>query len=459
MDVLFLVVDSLRAHPFDDGRVAKTPFLDGLSQRALCFERAYATECWTLPSHTSMFTGLMPSEHGAHFHNLAYCGSAPTLAQLLSQRGYFSESATRNFVFDGTIPGVVRGFQKRSAIVSPMAGYDPTALFLAFAKPRVRRHLRNTGFFHALHRTDRRFVARFARSLLPADDHLLDYLLDDAAELRRSNRRFFLFANLYDVHAPYAPSAHSLLRPWRTIEGLRENLLAPYALSRLGEHRYLRGGFHLAEPLRILLRERYRRAVELADARLARFFDRFDASGLRDETVVVVVGDHGEGFGEHGLFLHDGSLFETHLHVPLWIVAPGAGAGLVGDIVSTRHLFGLIDVLTGGKPRPTLLDAEFRGENPVAYAQHFYYPHVRDCLPRYRCCQFAVVGRTQKVIARSGAWEAFDLTSDQAEQRPQTMDPAQAVARLRADVGECAKARARFEEEWRRFGRVVEAAE
>ena len=70
MNVVLLVVDSLRARslglPPELG--PRTPFLRRLGTETTYFRRAYATECWTLPSHCSMFTGLLPSQHGTHFH-------------------------------------------------------------------------------------------------------------------------------------------------------------------------------------------------------------------------------------------------------------------------------------------------------------------------------------------------------------------------------------------------------
>jgi len=63
-NILPLVVDSLRADATADPR--ETPFLSGLHlhRKALFFSRAYATECWTLPAHVSMFTRLLAREHG-----------------------------------------------------------------------------------------------------------------------------------------------------------------------------------------------------------------------------------------------------------------------------------------------------------------------------------------------------------------------------------------------------------
>jgi len=289
-----------------------------------------------------MFTGLLPSQHRAHFQTMAYEGRAPTIAELLAEAGYHTELVTRNFVFDGTMTGVTRGFQVRTRPLAEVSGLDPVALFLALAKPRVRRHIRATGFFHPRHAEQRAFVRTFARSLMPADALALARVLDVMAAQRRAGRRYFICCNLYDVHAPYPPATDSLLRPWTSWRGVGENLAFPVCFSKLGQHAYLRAGFRVSPWTQRMFSERYHRAIELMDAKLAAFYDAARASRLLDDTLLIVTSDHGEGFGEHGLYLHDASVYNTHLHVPLWIRHPAMGPEIVDDVVSTRDLFGLM---------------------------------------------------------------------------------------------------------------------
>jgi len=52
---------------------------------------ANATECWTLPTHLSTFTGLLPSEHCAHFQTMAYDGKASTMTEILPHAGHHTE--------------------------------------------------------------------------------------------------------------------------------------------------------------------------------------------------------------------------------------------------------------------------------------------------------------------------------------------------------------------------------
>ena len=47
-----------------------------------------------------------------------------------------------------------------------------------------------------------------------------------------------------------------------------------------------------------------------------------DIYAVGDDKLLIVTSDHGEAFGEHGLYLHDASVYDTHLHVPLWVRHP-----------------------------------------------------------------------------------------------------------------------------------------
>jgi arylsulfatase A-like enzyme len=421
LNVIFLVVDSLRARSLrgEEMAASRVPFLSRLDATATTFRRAYATECWTLPSHMSMFTGLMPSRHGAHFRNLGYTGTDPTIAEILSGLGHRTELVTRNSIFEGSIPGVTRGFQTCTRPLAEVGRLDPLAIMLALSKPRFRRQVRSGGFFHPLQKQSRDFVRMFARAVLPADRLALDHVLERATHHRRAGERFFIFANLYDVHAPYPPTDTSILRPFWAREALLENLMMPVVLPKLGAHRYIRKGFRMSALARRLLLQRYLSAIELMDRKLSAFYDAARGSGVLDDTLLVITSDHGEGFGEHGLYLHDSSVFETHLHVPLWILHPDRPAELIDDVVSTLGLFDLMRAAgSGDSLDDTILSAEYRRTQSVAHAEHFHYAGYDDILPQYRQDLRAIIGATRKVIMRETSAETFDLSDDPDETRP-----------------------------------------
>jgi arylsulfatase A-like enzyme len=414
-NIVLLIVDSLRSASVR-ASAGRLPFFDRLAAETTCFRRAYASECWTLPSHVSIFTGLSPSQHGAHFQTMAYERPQPTLAEILSAAGYATEMVTRNFVFDGTIAGVTRGFERQSRPLAGSSRANLAALFLTLVKPGVRRHIRRTGFFHPRHGDTRAFVRRFARSLLPADELALARVLDAMSAEQRAGRPYFVCANLYDVHAPYPPARDSLFGPWRSLRGAADNAMFPLRIAKLGQHAYLRDGFCASASTERALRDRYERAVELMDAKLAAFYAAALDRKLLDETLLIITSDHGEAFGEHGLYLHDASVYDTHLHVPLWVRHPALAPQLVDDVVSTKDLFDLILAAAGQRPTTeTIMNSEYRAARAIALAEHFYYPHRADIAARYKQNLLAVIIGDEKFVLRREGAIRYDRSRDPDE--------------------------------------------
>ncbi len=419
MNCCLIVVDSLRADAVR--RAAQNPdsVFRSLAQKTQCFQEAFATECWTLPAHMSMFTGLLPSSHGAHFQTMGYGGSAPTIAEILRSERFHTEVITRNSVFDGTLPGVTRGFQHNTLALAEVSGLNLMSAILAVSKPRFRRQINTSGFFHPLQRESREFLRTFARATVPADRLALREVLSRVRGLRRKRTPFFLFANLYDVHAPYPPTERSIFRPISSMVGVSEAFRMPVVLPKLGGHAYLRADFRISARSKELLAGRYQSAVELMDRKLSEFFSEFAECGAVDDTVLIVTSDHGEAFGEHDLYLHDSSVWQTHLHVPLYIHHPKMTPQVIDDVVSTRDLFEVIRASALGLSLDgTILSAEYRQQHPVAIAEHFFSPGAVHAQSMHRQNLAAAICGSSKVIVRGGEAAHFDLASDPSEDSP-----------------------------------------
>src|SRR5262249_39401098 len=95
-NVVLITMDTTRADHLSCYGYARatTPVLEKSTQRGSRFDRAYAVASWTLPSHASMFTGLLPSVHGAIESHWWLDSSETTLAEILQRNGY----ATAGFV-------------------------------------------------------------------------------------------------------------------------------------------------------------------------------------------------------------------------------------------------------------------------------------------------------------------------------------------------------------------------
>jgi arylsulfatase A-like enzyme len=249
------------------------------------------------------------------------------------------------------------------------------------------------GFWHGFDRfTERPFVGA-ARGR--------DTFRDGADFLRtRGGRPFFLFLHTYKVHAPYesGPASASLFA-------------AP------GE--WTRPGMDTAVPAQHRADvDAYDRAIREADDQVAAFLDVLDALHLADETLVVLLSDHGEAFGEHGAVGHGTAAHQEQLRVPLVLRGPGVPAGRrIAEPVS------LLDVA------PTLL--ELMGVPGLAHADGVSQrAALADAHATVRPLFFAWLGADARGV-RSGPWKAlgvrapkvFDLRSDPHERTPAAAAP------------------------------------
>jgi choline-sulfatase len=122
--ILLITIDTLRADHVGayGAKNARTPNLDALAERGLLFEHAFTAVPLTLPSHSTILSGLLPVHHGVHLNDETFPASTPTLATILHDRGYATGAFVGAYVLDQRF-GLARGFDVYDDQVS--RGADP----------------------------------------------------------------------------------------------------------------------------------------------------------------------------------------------------------------------------------------------------------------------------------------------------------------------------------------------
>jgi arylsulfatase A-like enzyme len=240
---------------------ATTPHIDALAEDGSTFEAAISTSSWTLPTHLSMLTGLLPSFHGVR-EQQKLSRAVPYLPELLSQTGY-------------QVDGVASWH-----FTSQQFGFDRG--------------------FH----TYRLLVGRRA-------DGVVDAALDLVR--RAEGRNQFLFVHLIDPHWPYLPPKSWLERfgprP-RDISDLLEKVFDGDTPSDQDEIEQV---IHL-----------YDAEIAYADEQVGRLVDELKSRDLYDDALIIVTADHGEAFYEHGHWQHTVSLYDEVIRIPLIVKWPGS---------------------------------------------------------------------------------------------------------------------------------------
>jgi len=158
---------------------------------------------------------------------------------------------------------------------------------------------------------------------------------------------------------------------------------------------------------------RYLNCLRLQDIFLKNLVDQYKELGLYDNTIFVIYGDHGEGFGEHGRLLHGDTIYEEGLRIPLIIHAPGWFEG--GERVD--GLSNEADIL------PTVLEMlGYEVENGHYPGYSLLHPLPKDRTLRFSCiterkCLASIKGEEKYIYHYdTQPEEVFDLSKDRLEQ-------------------------------------------
>lgn len=347
-NVILIVFDTARADAFEPygAPVGSTPTFAQLASAGTSHSNAIASCNWTMPSHVSMFTGLLPRSAGLSFlpdgkhTNCRIVMESHVdrwLPEVLRRAGFRTNAATTNAWVSQQL-GFALGFDE----------------FQNHVGKRVHR-MHEPGIRNRLRWYSQAFLARVDDGLNAVEDHVGRWI-DEA------RRPFFWFINLIECHSPYLPP-----RPY--------NDLGPLARVRAAEDarrfQTLLGVWRacateVMPPAAALTRMRhlYYRSIRMMDDWLCRLCEHLDRAGLLEDTLLIVTSDHGENFGEANLFGHAVSLDDRLLRVPLVFRGPDAPHG--GSVTSLASLPALIADAIGLAEHPW----KHRDSQGVAVAQY-----------------------------------------------------------------------------------------
>jgi arylsulfatase A-like enzyme len=324
LNLLLVTLDTTRRdHLGCYGGGNLSPNFDALARDGVRFDTAIATSGATPTSHASILTGLNPPGHGVRV--------------IYAESGYYLEKTVP------TLATIIEGKSWRtgaflsSFTVSSFYGFD-----------------RGFGTFdEGLHvPADRSFAQQdngFWSWPLDLNQRRSDETTDEAiAWIRQVDGPFFAWVHYWDPHDA------KLMPP--------DEVLLPFVSRDMDDDALFRGI--------------YRAEVFFMDSQFGRLIDSLKEAGLYDNTIIVVVADHGEGLGDHGWWYHR-IVYQEQIHVPLIMRVPGWPSGAtVTDLVRTTDIaptilerLGLeVPANTDGLDMSGLVHGTADGPARVAYA-------------------------------------------------------------------------------------------
>jgi arylsulfatase A-like enzyme len=386
-DVLIVVIDTLRSdHCSLYGYGPNTtPQLDALAAGGVTCELAYSPTSTTCPSHATLFTARHPGTHGLVRNGLVLAQDELTLAELALRNGYRTAAFVSSFPVSHEF-GFDQGFEHFDDCFDRADG----------SFPMRRWNGRALGSSEG-----------FDRTPAATTDAALHWLenQEDVEE------PILMWVHLFDPHAPWEPP----------------EVYAEQFVPASGTERELDIG-------------RYDAEVASSDAQLGRLAAAFSA---RDDALIVVTSDHGEGLWDHGWRSHDRSVYEEEVRVPLVFSWPGKLPGgqrvstpvhLVDVAVTVASAIGLVfdGVEIQGRDLMQALKGETAGQRdrPV-FLSRPYWPDGREKYDELGRCLAVRQGRWKYIEApEEGRRELYDLEQDPAEQHNLVEQHADVAARL-----------------------------
>lgn len=343
-NILILMVDQMApgALPAYGNMIVKSPNIDRLAKTGVVFDSAYCNSPLCAPSRFSLLAGLLPSRIGGYDNACEFPADRPTVAHHLRRRGYRTILAGKMH-FVG--PDQLHGFEERLTTDIYPADFAWT--------PDWTRFDERPSWYHSMD------------SVLSAGPCIrtnqLDYDEEVSFVTRRrlfeiardsDDRPFFMVMSLTHPHDPFAiPQRYWDLYDHAGIGLPRVSI----PIERQDPHSLrLRHvcGLDLDEVTDEQVRaarHAYYGAISFVDEQIGAALETLAETGMADDTIVLLIGDHGEMLGERGLW-YKMNFFEGGARIPMIVNAPDRFApGRVAESVSLVDLLPTLIDLAGGE--------------------------------------------------------------------------------------------------------------
>ena len=416
--LIIILVDALRPdHLSCHGYFLPTsPHIDAWAKKGVSFKMARATSTWSIPTHASLFTGLYPSSHGAYSLFSVLGEEVPTLAEILSKNGYYTLS-----LFDNPLLGKISGLDRGFDVALGVENEHKVSLTLI--------------------RTYKKFLKKkpLTEDIIRLTHKWIDYCAEH-------NLPYFVFMNLFDVHAPYIPK-----------EPYFSEFLKSVRIDQVNLPLVRKFNYHVKS-----IREKLDLLAELSDADLSYILKMYD-SNIRyednqvgdlmgtledkdqlDDTLIIITADHGEFLGEHHYIGHlVNNLYDPGLRIPLIFWYPKkVKPGVEKEPISQVDIFPTI---------LSLLNLEDQIPHDIQGRDLFSMKGPKDVLAEFwddtnNKFSRAIISQGRKLIMNDeGGLQLYDLDNDPRENDNLAATHAGKAAELRDSLKKTINSFERFE--------------
>lgn len=423
-NILLIMGDQMapQSLPVYGHKLVKTPAIERLAADGAVFDNAYCNFPLCAPSRFSMLSGRLASRIGAYDNAAEFPSEIPTIAHYLRLGGYKTCLAGKMHFIGAD---QLHGYEQRITTDIYPADFGWT--------PDWEHPERRLEWFHNL--VNVAAAGPSERTLqIDYDDETAfgatRWLYDHARGT--DERPFFLTASFSHPHDPYNIPREYWDRydhdaiDLTTVKAIPPEDRDPHS-RRLWEN-YDRDQFAITDELIRNARHAYYGSISYVDDQVATLMEALEATGQRDNTIVIFTADHGDMLGERGLWFKM-SFFERAARVPLIVNAPGRiAARRIGNAASLVDLLPTVLGLTGGDAAESdgrdltpLLAGDGGGDADIALGEYTAEGTDRPIFMVRR-------GRYKYIAGPGDPPQLYDVAGDPNELANLAGDPAHATA-------------------------------
>ena len=392
-NIILIVADSLR---FD--AVYRDPDLGipYMQQHGVQFTNARSAACWTLPGTASLFSGLMPHEHGASSQTRWFQDKVPSLASKLKTRGYKPIMVTANSTTTEVF-NLSKDFDEVYKIWQYVESRHPMLLrfVLMMNRPRIRKMILKPDdeIFSKLSED-------LSQGLIWAQKTCTDLFAKTREQMKANNdkgQQTFFFLNMMETHYPYhVNDTFELLST-----SLRNKIRECHGFYHLLSQTFMKTGDPTLKPDMLeVFKERQRRSWRLIQNDLNAFIEELHKD---ENNLVVFCSDHGDNFGDQGWQYHFSNVTDAGNRVPLfWFGHDHPTAETRSHNVSSRLIHQSILEAAGFEKQSANLFEETPYSLPLL--QSYWYNNDGKTLEKYKYNLFCFINDKDRYVLRGGKW-------------------------------------------------------
>ena len=276
--------------------------LKRIAKDSILFRNQFSVSNATAPAVTSIFSGLLPSSHGV-IHQFPY--TKPEEFDKVESIGFWLPSYLKD-----------KGYE---TMAFDWIGFWFEKGFDYYKESEVE-----------------------LEGLFPPTKMTVDLAI---SKIKKAKRPFFAFLHLWDTHFPFPNTLYKG-------SGANESEKILASIKDEKQKEYVTNRMNAAKLYSVQdVADKYDETIRIIDQEVGRLYDFLKSENLLENTIVVILGDHGDIIHEHGIYFSHCGMFEGSVRAPMIIKLPGVRAKETGEMVQN------IDIV------PTILD--FLGDKPA----------------------------------------------------------------------------------------------